>query len=156
MEEFCPCMLFVYLFSALHIDMMYMSALYLHVDRVCISALYFHIDMEYMDTLPHGRSHLRGTGPSSYRTGSKVHNNLGPVHINKSTKFYVAQTWLNSKNNGWMFIFTLKRWHKWYLSPCWLWSEKRVWNELLLFIIGLVWFGYLYIWLEFTRSRLWL
>ena len=35
----------------------------------------------YMDTLAHGRSHLRGTGPSSYRTGPKVHNNLGPVPL---------------------------------------------------------------------------
>ena len=33
----------------------------------------------HMDTIAHGRSKLRGTGPSSYGIGPKVHNNLGPV-----------------------------------------------------------------------------
>ena len=29
-----------------------------------------------MDTLAHGQSRLRGTGPSSYKTSPKVDNNL--------------------------------------------------------------------------------
>ena len=41
--------------------------------------LLFCFPSSHMATLAHGRSHLRGTGPSSYRTGPTVYNNLGPV-----------------------------------------------------------------------------
>ena len=34
---------------------------------------------DYMDTSQHVRSHLRGTGPSSYGTGPILVDNLGPV-----------------------------------------------------------------------------
>ena len=33
----------------------------------------------YMDPIPHDRSHLTGTGPSSYGTGPIVFNKIGPV-----------------------------------------------------------------------------
>ena len=32
-----------------------------------------------MDTIPEVRSHLRGTGPSSYGTGPILFNKIGPV-----------------------------------------------------------------------------
>ena len=32
-----------------------------------------------MDPIPHDRSHLTGTGPSSYGTGPIVFNKIGPV-----------------------------------------------------------------------------
>ena len=33
----------------------------------------------HMDTIPEDRSHLRGTGPSSYGTGPILFNKIGPV-----------------------------------------------------------------------------
>ena len=56
-------------------------------------------------------------------------------HINKSTKFVVAQTWLNSINNGWMCLSLLLKGETSDTHPHFGFNLKRK-PEML------VWFGY--------------
>ena len=45
----------------------------------CRHMLWHHTSGHHMDPIPHDRSHLTGTGPSSYGTGPIVFNKIGPV-----------------------------------------------------------------------------
>ena len=59
----------------------------------------------YMDTIPQDRSHLRGTGPSSYGTGPILFNKIGPVPNWTFSWINTILSLIWARSHGFLLIF---------------------------------------------------
>ena len=64
----------------------------------------------YLDTIPQDRSHLRGTGPSSYGTGPILFNKMGPVPNWTFSWINTIFSLIWARSHGFLLIFAPTIW----------------------------------------------
>ena len=63
------------------------------------------IKCRHLDTIPQDRSHLRGTGPSSYGTGPILFNKIGPVPNWTFSWINTILSLIWARSHGFLLIF---------------------------------------------------